>query len=42
VQDGLLRWQFATARQTKTGRVVELRGDIDVEAMKDAVRKGAQ
>lgn len=41
VQDGLLRWQFATARQTKTGRVVELRTDIDIEAMKDAVRKGA-
>lgn len=41
VQDGLLAWQFATARQTKTGRVVELRTDIDVEAMKDAVRKGA-
>lgn len=42
VQDGLLAWQFATARQTKTGRVVELRTDIDIEAMKDAVRKGAQ
>lgn len=41
VQDGLLRWQFATARTTKTGRVVELRTDIDVEAMKDAVVKGA-
>jgi len=41
VQDGLLRWQFATARTTKTGRVVELRTDIDIEAMKDAVRKGA-
>lgn len=41
VQDGMLRWQFATARQTRTGRVVELRTDIDVEAMKDAVQKGA-
>lgn len=41
VQDGLLAWQFATARTTKTGRVVELRTDIDIEAMKDAVRKGA-
>ena len=41
VQDGMLAWRFATARQTKTGRVVELRTDIDVEAMKDAVRKGA-
>lgn len=41
VQDGMLAWKFATARQTKTGRVVEFRTDIDVEAMKDAVVKGA-
>ena len=42
VQDGLLRWQFATARQTATGRRVDLRLDIGVEAMKDAVLKGSQ
>jgi hypothetical protein len=41
VQDGLLRWQFATSRNTATGRRVDLRIDIGVEAMKDAVRKGA-
>jgi hypothetical protein len=41
VQDGLLRWQFATSRQTATGRRVDLRLDIGVEAMKDAVIKGA-
>jgi len=41
VQDGLLRWQFATSRQTATGRRVDLRLDIGVEAMKDAVVKGA-
>jgi hypothetical protein len=41
VQDGMLRWQFATARQTATGRRVDLRLDIGIEAMKDAVVKGA-
>jgi hypothetical protein len=41
VQDGMLRWQFATARQTATGRRVDLREDIGIEAMKSAVRKGA-
>ena len=40
-QDGLLRWQFATARETKAGRVVELRADVELDAMLDAVRKGA-
>ncbi len=42
VQDGLLKWRFATSRQTATGRVVELRADVEVEAMLDAVRKGSQ
>jgi hypothetical protein len=42
VQDGLLRWQFATSRTTATGRRVDLRLDIGVEAMKDAVLKGSQ
>lgn len=42
VQDGLLTWRFATSRQTATGRVVELRADVEIEAMLDAVRKGAQ
>jgi hypothetical protein len=41
VQDGLLRWQFAIDRPTKTGRRVDLRLDIGVEAMKAAVVKGA-
>jgi hypothetical protein len=41
VQDGLLRWQFATSRNTAAGRRVDLRLDIGIEAMKDAVRKGA-
>jgi hypothetical protein len=42
VQDGLLRWQFATSRQTVSGRRVDLRLDIGVEAMKNAVVKGSQ
>lgn len=42
VKDGLIAWKFATARQTATGRRVDLRLDIGVEAMKDAVRKGSQ
>jgi len=41
VQDGLLAWKFATSRQTATGRRVDLRLDIGIEAMKDAVVKGA-
>jgi hypothetical protein len=41
VQDGMLRWQFATARQTATGRRVDLREDIGIEVMKSAVRKSA-
>ena len=41
VQDGLIAWKFATARQTATGRRVDLRLDIGVEAMKAAVVKGA-
>ena len=41
VQDGLIAWKFATARQTATGRRVDLRLDIGIEAMKAAVVKGA-
>ena len=40
IQDGLVKWQFATARETKAGRVVELRTDVELEIMLDAVRKG--
>ena len=36
----LVKWQFATARETKAGRVVELRTDVELEVMLDAVRKG--
>ena len=42
VQDGLIAWKFATSRQTATGRRVDLRLDIGIEAMKDAVVKGSQ
>jgi hypothetical protein len=41
VQDGLLQWQFATARETKAGRVVELRPDLSVDDMMRLVQKGA-
>jgi hypothetical protein len=41
LQDGMLAWKFATSRMTATGRRVELRTDIDIEAMKAAVQKGA-
>ena len=41
VQDGLIAWKFATSRQTATGRRVDLRLDIGIEAMKNAVVKGA-
>lgn len=40
IQDGLVKWQFATTRDTKAGRVVELRTDVELDVMLDAVRKG--